>query len=225
MQAPVWMAFLLAISVVVVGCGFEPDTPLTLAAAGGHAGEVEALLANGADVNQEDGAGLTSLVWAARSGQVTTLKALLANGADPELPAGSNGWTPLIHAIHKRQNAAALVLLDAGVEVKSDSGAGALLMAAGYGNAEMVRALLARGANPHARSGGVTVLSNAVGGAWDIDYRWPGCAAHAETVKALLEAAPDLRLEDNFWAARALSYARRKGCTELVTLVEFGSVE
>jgi ankyrin repeat protein len=212
---------LTILGLVLAGCGMKPDAPLTRAAAAGRVEELRRLAAAGADVNATDRSGTTPLVFAARSGQVEAVRALLELGAGPDLPSGVNDWPPLLHAIHKNHNAAAVVLLDYAGERGLDD---ALLMASGYGNAEMVRILLDRGADPRARSGDgdVTVLSNAVGGAWDIDYSFPGCEAHTATVKAILEKAPDLRLPDNFTGRAALRFARNKGCDELVALVEQG---
>ena len=59
----------------------------------------------------------------------------------------------------------------------------------------------------------------AVGGAWDVDYRWRGCGPHTETVRALLDAAPELRLPDNLWSALARRHARRKARNEMLALV------
>lgn len=206
----------LPLILAAAGCHFGPGTPLAKAAYDGRTEEVRALLANGANVDGTDD--ITPLSWAARAGQVETIRVLLENGADLERPSGTNGWTPLIHAIHKSQNHAALALLEAGADAKGASGTRALLMAAGYGNPEVVRALLAQGADPRLRAGGTNILTDAVGGAWDIDYEFAGCQGHTETVQALLGAAPDLKLGDDFWSRRALAYAKKKGCTELVSL-------
>ena len=197
-------------------CGVTPDTPLSKAAAEGRTEEVASLISAGVEVDASDGSGLTALTWAARHGQVETLRALLRSGASPNLATGHNGWPPLVHAIHTGQNEAAIELLESGADVQGPGGRRGLLMAAGYGNASMVRELLARGADPHSDG----IMTDAVGGAWDIDYQWPGCGPHTEAVRALLEAAPDLRLGDGFWARRALSRARKRGCAELVELVE-----
>ena len=46
---------------------------------------------------------LTPLAAAARTGEVAAIKGLLAGGADPAQGSGVNGWTPLVHAVHKHQ--------------------------------------------------------------------------------------------------------------------------
>ncbi len=206
------MSFLTALA----GCRDVPDTPLTTATAAGRVNEIEALLADGAEIDAKDGNDLTALVWAARDERVETLRVLLQHGADPNLAAGRKDWAPLVHAVHTGSNLAAIELLDAGADIEGTGGRRALLMAAGYGNAEMVREMLARGANPRIDG----IMTDAVGGAWDVDYQWLGCDSHTETVRALLEGAPDLQLEDDFFGRRALSNAKKKGCTDLVELVE-----
>ncbi|MDX1387831.1 MAG: ankyrin repeat domain-containing protein [Acidobacteriota bacterium] len=206
---------LMGLLTVLAGCRDVPDTPLTAAAAAGRIAEIETLLAAGADVDDRDDNDLTPLAWAARHGRLHTIRVLLDHGADPDLPAGGNDWPPLVHAVHKGADLCVIELLDAGADIEGSGGRRALLMAAGYGNAEIVREMLGRGADPHIDG----ILTDAVAGAWDIDYQWSGCEPHTETVRALLEAAPDLELEDDFFGRRALSKARKRGCTELVELV------
>jgi ankyrin repeat protein len=202
-----------------LGCGAKPDSPLSTAAAEGRMTELSALLAQGADANASDASGMTPLIWAAREGRAEAVRVLLAAGADPLKPAGVNGWTPLEHAIHKGQNEAATFLLEAASHRREELDR-ALVMAAGYGNPEMVRALLARGADPRAKVGGATAIANAVGGAWDIDSSFAGCGPHTEVVKALFERAPDLELGDGFWERYAASYAKRQNCTEIMQLLQ-----
>src|SRR5260370_7058950 len=57
------------------------------------------------------GQDIPPLVSAAREGDVGRIGALIQAGADPNLPAGVNGWTPLMHAINKRQLAAQRALI------------------------------------------------------------------------------------------------------------------
>ena len=129
------------------------------------------------------------------------VRALLQAGADPNLrDTAVNRWTPLVHAIHKHQNQAARLLLEAGAEVEAPEGGGAtpLIFASAYGNAEMVRELLARGADPRVKTaGGVTALGNAMGagGLFDITDGPAIGTCHPEVVRALLQRAPDLKLE------------------------------
>jgi len=220
MRHPLRIAALTAGLLSLSGCRPHPTTPLTRAAAEGRIDQIEALLAQGAAVDGEDG-GFTPLIWAARQGQVEAVSLLVARGASLERQAGVNDWTPLIHAIHKGQSGAALAILEAGAKVSGRSGGEALHMAAGYGNEKMVRALLERGADPRwTTSGGDTILSNAVSGAFDIDYEWSGCGPHTAVVRALLEKAPGLTLPDNNAGRSALRSALRRNCSEMLDLLE-----
>jgi ankyrin repeat protein len=208
---------------ILAGCRTRPGTPLTEASAGGDLEQVRALLAAGAKADHQASSGYTALMGAARAGQIEVIEALLEAGADPDIhDTAVNAWTALIHAIHKGQNDAALLLMNRGADVnaKGRHGLTALMMAAGYGNAEMVRALLAHGADPSAEMpGGLSALSNAVGGAWDIDSPGLRCDTAAATVKHLLAKAPGLKLKNNFWDRVALLTARVKGCSDVIAMV------
>src|SRR6266404_2438175 len=122
----------LAVLILLAGCRGHPDTPLANAAANGDITGMERLIAEGADVNAGNGA---ALVWAARTGAAESIPVLMKHGANPNLTNGVNGWTPLMHAIHKHQVEAVRVLLRVGanVEARGGDGATALMMAAGYG--------------------------------------------------------------------------------------------
>ncbi|HWS93019.1 MAG TPA: ankyrin repeat domain-containing protein, partial [Mycobacterium sp.] len=89
------------------------------------------------------------IIGAARDGDVARLERLLKAGADPNVHAGVNGWTPLMHAIHKNQPRSVEVLLAHGARVNERGGAGvtALIMAAGYGYTGIVETLLRAGAD------------------------------------------------------------------------------
>jgi ankyrin repeat protein len=153
----------------LAGCSSRPSTPLQQAAASGNAEEVRALLARGAKVDDEAPGAFTALVWAARKGSPEVVKLLLGAGADPSRRAGGTGWTTLQHAVHKGR-ADNVALLLAASTVRAADRNEALVMAAGYGSASMVRLLLASGADPRAEAEGTPALRNAVGGAWDIDW-------------------------------------------------------
>ncbi len=204
----------------------HPDTSLTAAAARGDAFAVRQLLASGADANAQDSHGYNALDYAARAGHTETVAALLDAGANPNArDCGTNGWTPLLHAIHKNQTAVAKLLVERGADVNArggscreklvEHGLTALQYAAGYDNAELVRLLLARGADPYDGN----VLANAVGGAWDID-RPTADKCPTETVRALFEHAPHLSLSYDTADRYALWSAKRRGCAEVVALIE-----
>jgi ankyrin repeat protein len=176
------------------------------------------LLDHGADANAAGAYGLTPLATAARSGHVEAIELLLARGADPHRGCGVNGWTPLLHALHKNQPAAAARLM-ATCTAPSAELDDALFMAAGYAQTDAVAELLKRGADPRKDFGdGANALSNAVAGAFDIDTSYRGCAAHTESVRALL-ASPDVKLVGSAGASARKS-AERRGCTEMLTLLD-----
>jgi ankyrin repeat protein len=157
---------------------------------------------------------LSPLAAAARAGDVGTIQTLLRGGADPNAPSGDNGWTPLHHAIHRNQAEAVHALIAGGADVNASccNGLTPLMMAASYGRTEIVRGLLARGADPRRRlSTQLTALDLAVSGVPDIDaFTLGGC--QTETVKALMDSAPDVRPVSN-GLARISSLIRR--CPEL----------
>jgi hypothetical protein len=165
------------------------------------------------------------LIGAARSGDTQTLKTLLAGGADPNRRWGVNNWTPLMHAIHKNQRASveALVAASADMNARCGDGVTALMMAAGYGYADIVQVLLDHGADIHAEtSGGDNALTMAVGGVPDIDKFTVGKCQTA-TVTALLKKAPDLKMKDSAYARAARLAARAAGCTDVLSLIAHGA--
>lgn len=179
------------------------------------------------------GAPATPLAAAAREGSLADIDRLIASGANPNEPSGRADWPPLVHAIHKRQHAAVERLLERGASVAGDAGRTALFMASGYGDARTVKLLMARGvAMPRTAEEAGRLIAAAVGGAWDIDSDWAGCALHTEVVRLLVERDPDFRVvrvlsPRSFARARATvenriasAYARSRGCEEMLRLLE-----
>lgn len=197
------------------GCRARPATPLAIAAASGDLATVERLLAAGADPDEPDARGWRPLHWAARHDQAEAVGALLRSGARVDSrDGGPNGWPPLMHAIHKGSNRAARALLDhAGGVDAAAGGATALVMAAGYGNTEMVVELLSRGAEPTAEA----LWSAAGGGSLaDITDGPPFGTCFPEVVDALLAAAPELKLPEGLASHALLWAARSPECSELI---------
>ncbi len=151
----------------------------------------------------------TEIANAARAGDVTAVRQLAAHGADPNAIAGQNNWTPLLHAIHKHQNASVAALIDVGADPNrgSSDGTTPLMMAAGYGYDDTVQLLLRRGANPALKSpGGETALDWALAGTADID-RFTFFDCQDSTVRLLRGAAPSVAP-----AAAARRWAKIKRC-------------
>jgi hypothetical protein len=206
---------------------------LTQAAERGDAAAVNRLIAAGEDVNARDG-GSTPLVFAARAGDAQVINALLDAGADPNArDCVSWGWTPLIHAIHKYRNEAARTLVERGADVngraggcaegKIENGLTPLMIAAKYDDAEAVKFLLEHGADARATYDGDNALAFAVAGGSlgrlsDIDR----AATHpcpVETVKLLLERAPDLDIGRSV-LNHSMLYVVQKKCPDVARLLE-----
>lgn len=228
-------AFALGIAVVSYLRRERPaSTPLARAAQVDDASTVRDLIAQGADVNARDSEGYTPLDYAARAGDRESINRLLDAKADPnERDCNSFGWTPLMHAMHKYQNDAARLLVERGADVnaragdcgeqKIEDGLTPLMYAAKFDEAEMVKFLLEHGADPRAEYNGYNALSFAVAGGSlgrlsDIDR----AATHpcpVETVRELLKAAPDMKLNDGV-VDRAVMYVSKKKCPEVARLLE-----
>src|SRR5712691_8686627 len=134
------------------------------------------------------------LTFAVRAGDVAKTRALLAGGADPNRPVGVNGWPPLVHAVHKNALGTAEVLLERGADINrgGPEGMTPLMMAAGYGNDDMVDLLLRHGADPHLRTkDGTTALDFALTGVSDID-KFTLFRCQDSTVSLLVRRHPDL---------------------------------
>jgi hypothetical protein len=165
----------------------------------------------------------TPLIEAARAGDIPKLEKSLASGANPNQRAGVNDWTPLMHAIHKGQKESVRVLLQHGADVNARMGNGstALIEAAGYGYADIVKKLLEAGAKPDVRDrDGYTALNAAIGGVPDIDRLTVG-QCQTDTVRVLLDHAPQLRLQNTFADNTALRVAKFAGCSDVVKIVKY----
>lgn len=149
------------------------ETALMWAIGGRHAEVTRTLLDKGASVHPMPGQAFSPLMRAANNGDIETAKALLAKGARVN-DAGSDGTNPLVYAIVSGQAAFAHFLLEQGADANGAiDGISALHAAAGTVNPwlrgwsrkhrgsspglktndrlPLVKALLARGANPNAR--------------------------------------------------------------------------
>ena len=157
----------------------EGQTALMWAAAEGHAAVVQALLEGGADVQARSLQGYTALLLAAREANLDTTKALLASGANVN-EAAQDGTTALVVATVRGHTEYAKFLLTRGADPNLGPGFAPLHWAAGVWDSyltdfsngirnentewsafggiqkaeklDFVKALLARGADPNART-------------------------------------------------------------------------
>jgi uncharacterized protein len=165
----------------------DGETPLMRGARSGGGEVVRILLEHGADPNLKGTRDQTALMWAAAQGHADVVQALLEGGADvharsavwtqlwqidpaelvhPDLRQVINhgGSTALLFAARAGELAAARVLIGGGAGVNDASayGTSATVLAAHSGNAELVRLLLERGANPDAAEAGYSALHAAL---------------------------------------------------------------
>jgi ankyrin repeat protein len=168
-----------------------------------------------------------ALFIAVKAGDVEALRALLA--ADPRLAsARENGVSAVLVALYHRRPAARDALLEAGAEVgpleaaalgdvarlqvdaRGGDGFTPLHLAAFFGSAEAVRALLAAGADPDADADntfGVRPIHSAA------------AVGARESVQALLEAGADPNLHQRDGGYTPLHAAAHNGDAELVRLL------
>jgi ankyrin repeat protein len=134
-------------------------SPLVVAVAGGHLPVVEALVDAGQAPSEVDHLGQTATHLAAGHGHAALVRYLARAGAPVDALDGS-GQTPLLLAVEGGHHDAALALLDAGASLAlprtpkgryllEGSGHAPLHAAAARGDVALVRALLARGADPN----------------------------------------------------------------------------
>jgi ankyrin repeat protein len=184
------------------------QTALMWAAAEGHSEVVAGLIEIGAKVDAASKTGFTPLVFATIKDEVASIKALLRAGANPNL-ALLSGTRPLIVAMQYRHTAAALALIEGGADitVRDRAGNTTLHMAAQAGAMNLVTALLARRADPNARTPKSTAPAGARGGGGggrggtageQTPLMVAARADHQDVMRALVAAGadPSLRAQD-----------------------------
>ena len=192
----------------------HPESALEQAAVTGSVEELRREVRLRGGVDGKDRRGFTALDWAARTGRTDAIAELVRAGADPELhDSGPNGWTPLLHAVHKGQIGSVRALLASGVvaDGRGDNRVTPLMLAAAQGETEIVKELLNAGANPRLRGPiGWSALEQAVAN------------GHPEVVDALLRKYPDLHLgtSPRVWVVRTLAWVQ--GHSELLDRIDRG---
>lgn len=130
----------------------------------GKLAEVQVQVAKGASVNYADKKKRTALILAASNGHIAVVEFLYGKGADINAIDG-DGMTALMHTAKRSHNKTAAYLLNNGAKVNVQNrkkGMTALMLASGWGNVELVKMLLDKGANPAIQSKfGVTAADSA----------------------------------------------------------------
>jgi ankyrin repeat protein len=140
----------LCLGLAVTMQGQEPlARPQLLASIrAGDTTTVKKLLGSGVDPNTRDTSGATALMYAAAFASEATMRLLLDGGADVNA-ANQNGATALMWATHDPAKVRLLLNRGASVNTAQPDGATAVLSAALRGNTQVVRMLMAAGADVH----------------------------------------------------------------------------
>jgi ankyrin repeat protein len=136
-------------------------TPLMYAALYGDPASLQRLLENGANPNLKNDAGATALMWAVDDEEKTRL--LLDRGADPNARSGE-GRTPLIIAAGRSGSSGIVkLLLEHGADpsAMTPQGQSPFTAAAFAGDADVLRILIAHGADAKSRAGAVANAADA----------------------------------------------------------------
>lgn len=205
------------------------ETPLMQAARVGNVETVRALLEAGANPNvQEKNGGQNALMWAVAERHPAVVEELVKHKADVNART-KNGSTALMFAARGGVTSTR-TLLNAGADTNvaiPDWGGTALIIAATMGRADIVEALLDKGADVNYRDkNSFTALHSAVR---DSDYgedRDQRARAVA-TIKVLLAhgADPNARLHQEKPTVRALNEVSFEGATPLVLAAEVNNLD
>lgn len=190
MKVPELLLPLLVLFVVLSAAStFGQATDLVSVVSTGTAQDVQAAIANGADINYlQPDTGCTPLIAAAKYNQ-DVIAILLKGGADTSAHDKQYGATALMWAaVYAKTPAVINELLEAGADIKAMDGAGGtvLMWAAEFNsNPEIVQTLLSAGADVNVQDNqGQTPLIHAAKG------------SNSDVVMLLLGAGADMKVKD-----------------------------
>lgn len=161
-QGDAIIQMLLDASTDIDGLSRNGQTPLHAAATSGRLTAVELLVSNKANLNMQDGRGISALGHAAKNGHIPVVEYLLSQGASPHVAAGVH--SPLILAAGNGHDDIVMLLAQNGANVHhlGFNGRTALIVAAFHGMISTVALMLKLGANLHyACRDGFTALDHA----------------------------------------------------------------
>ena len=179
------VAGLLILLFLLSGINSSFASELIEATRAGDDETVARLIAEGSDLNEATGDGMTAVHWAAQSGHVAILESLLDAGAEVNATTRIGSYTPLHLAGSQANGAIVRALLQGGAEVNattSNSLVTALHLAAQEaGGAESVKVLLEYGADPNAKEGS----------AGQTPLMFAAARNRVESIELLLDAGAD----------------------------------
>ncbi|HYO41680.1 MAG TPA: ankyrin repeat domain-containing protein [Candidatus Limnocylindrales bacterium] len=207
----------MAPAITPLAGGPVTDIRLHQAASAGDLAAIEAMLAEGLQVDGRDASGRTPVMAATAARQTEAVRALIDAGADvdtrdnrldnPFLYAGAEGLLDILRLVNEAGADPALTNRYGGI---------ALIPACERGHVEVVRYLLAESDVDvdHVNNLGWTGLLEAI-------ILADGGADHQEIVRLLLDAGADPELADRD-GVTPLAHARAKGQAEIMALLVAG---
>jgi ankyrin repeat protein len=176
---------LLAATLAVLGQQPKSDSRLLQQIREGNAGEVQKLLRSGDSPNARDATGATALMMAAAFGPPEILRLLIDAGADINA-TNPNGAAALMWATHDRVKVRLLLDRGADVNARRSDGAPVWISAALRGNVEVLRMLVAAGAD---------VRTGAISAPWRMELPHIAYTTNDPALREFMNAA-GLTLQD-----------------------------
>lgn len=195
MRVRSWLPAILALTLLAgSGCGKKkesrPESELLRAAAEGDTQKVQSLAASGVSMDATDSRGRTPLHNAAERGHLEVVRLLIRCGASVDVRDG-DGRTPVMLALAGDHRSVVELLIDAGAKAgDANQDLDALLLRATWeGKAEMVKFLIAKGADPNKHGEPNHFLD-------DTPLAIAVCAGRIDIVELLIDGGADVKVKD-----------------------------